>query len=283
MTVLDSETYKLSNGTVIPKLGFGTWQIPNGDVAYNAVKDALKVGYRHIDTARAYENEASVGKAIKDSGIFRDEIFVTTKLPAEIKTYEGAMASFEESLKQLDMDYVDLYIIHAPWPWNNIGKDEDAGNKEAWRALEDIYKSGRAKAIGVSNFAVHDLQNIMGGAEIKPMINQIQYYIGYTEPEITQFSQKNDIVVEAYSPLATGDMLKNAEIKQLADKYNVTPAQLALKFVLENGLVALPKATSLGHIENNADLGFSINDTDMKTLNAMKDPAPEHFHPESEK
>lgn len=277
MSVL-TDTFRLANGSQIPQVGFGTWQIPGGDTAYNAVANALKAGYRHIDTAKAYANESSVGKAIRDSGIPREEIFVTTKLPAEVKTYQGALDAFDTTMANLDVGYVDLYLIHAPWPWGEIGKDCDAGNLDVWRAMEKIYASGKAKAIGVSNFNSHDLQNVLNHAEVAPMVDQIQYYVGYTEPKITKFAQDHDMLVEAYSPLATGDMLTNEAIKEMANKYHVSAAQLALRFVLENGVLPLPKATSQAHITANAQLDFSIAASDMAKLNAMSDTAKNHEH-----
>lgn len=277
MSVL-TETFELANGVKIPKVGFGTWQTPAGDVAYQAVRNALKVGYRHIDTAKAYGNEADVGRAVRDSGIARDQIFVTSKLPAQSKTYDEAMADFESTFKKLDIDYVDLYLVHAPWPWSQIGKDCDEGNVEVWRAMQDIYASGRVKAIGVSNFNVHDLENVMADAKVKPMVNQIQYYVGFTEPKITEFAKKHNILVEAYSPLATGGLLRNEKMATLAKKYDVSVAQMALRFCLQNGILPLPKAVGEDHIENNAKLDFEISDADMVTLNNMPDTAPEHSH-----
>lgn len=277
MSIL-TETYLLSNGVKIPKVGFGTWQTPDGDTAYNAVANALKTGYRHIDTAKVYGNEASVGRAIKDSGIARETLFITTKCPAETKTYDEAIADFESSLERLGLDYVDLYLIHAPWSWREIGKSNDAGNKEVWRAFEDIYKSGRAKAIGISNFDVDDMTKLFATATIKPMVNQIQYYVGFTEPKITQFAQENGLLVEAYSPLATGHMLQNEEILAMAQKYQVSPAQIAIRFCLQNGVLPLPKATSQAHIEANAQLDFKLSAKDMAILNSLKDTATHFGH-----
>lgn len=270
MTVL-TETYKLSNGVAIPKVAFGTWQIPNGDATYNSVATALKNGYRHIDTAKAYGNEQSVGQAIRDSGIDRKEIFVTSKLPAEIKTYDGALKAFDETMAALDIDYLDLYIIHAPWPWNQIGKNCDQGNLDAWRAMEKIYASGRVRAIGVSNFAVRDLENLLPHAKVKPMVNQIQYYVGFTEPKITKYSEEHGILVEAYSPLATGRMLANDKVIAIANKYDVTPAQLAIRFCVENGVLPLPKAVTPAHIVSNKELDFTISAADMAALNDLQD------------
>lgn len=221
MSIL-TETFELPNGLQIPKVGFGTWQIPGGKTAYDAVSNALEIGYRHIDTAQAYNNESSVGKAVRDSGINREEIFVTSKLPAQIKTYDGALSAFDKTLNNLGLDYLDLYLIHAPWPWSQIGTDHDRDNVETWRAMEKILSSGRAKSIGVSNFNVHDLKNILENSTVAPMVNQIQYYVGYTEPKITSFSEENGILLEAYSPLATGDLVNNDQIKAMAAKYGVS-------------------------------------------------------------
>lgn len=270
MSVL-TETYKLSNGVEIPKVGFGTWQIPNGDPAYNSVAVALKNGYRHIDTAKAYGNEKSVGQAIRDSGIDRKEIFVTSKLPAQIKTHDGALQAFNQTMADLDIDYLDLYIIHAPWPWNEIGKNCDQGNLDVWQAMEEIYASGRVRAIGVSNFAVRDLENLLPHAKVKPMVNQIQYYVGFTEPKITKYSEEHGILVEAYSPLATGRMLANENVVKIAKKYNVTPAQLSIRFCIENGALPLPKSVTPAHIASNKELDFTISAADMAVLNDLND------------
>jgi Aldo/keto reductases, related to diketogulonate reductase len=205
-------------------------------------------------------------------------LFVTSKLPAHTKTYDGALADFETTMKNLDLDYLDLYLVHAPWPWNEIGANYDEGNVEVWRAMEKIYNSGRVKAIGVSNFNVHDLENVMKTATIKPMVDQIQYYIGFTEPKITNFAKENDILVEAYSPLATGGLLNNDDVKKIADKYNVSVPQLAIQFVIQNDVLPLPKAVHKEHIVANTKLDFEISAEDMKTLNAMPDAAPSHFH-----
>jgi len=272
-----TDTFEMYNGVKIPKVAFGTWQIPAAD-ARKAVSEAIETGYRHIDTALVYENETEVGQGIKDSGVKREDLFVTSKLPAHTKTYDGALADFETTMKNLDLDYLDLYLVHAPWPWNEIGKNCDEGNTEVWRAMEEIYKSGRVKAIGVSNFDVHDLENILKTATVKPMVDQIQYYIGFTEPKITEFAKKNDILVEAYSPLATGGLINNKDVLKIAEKYNVSVPQLAIEFVIQNDVLPLPKAVHKEHIVANTKLDFVISDEDMKTLNAMPDTAPSHFH-----
>ncbi|KRK72877.1 aldo/keto reductase [Lacticaseibacillus nasuensis] len=264
-----TDTYTLANGVTIPKVGFGTWQIPQSQ-AEEAVYNALTLGYRHIDTALAYQNEQGVGAGIKDAGIPREQIFVTTKLPAETKTYAGAKQDFETSLKNLGLDYVDLYLIHAPWPWAKRG-NYDQENKDVWRAMEEIYQSGRAKAIGISNFGVPEMKNIFAGATVKPMVNQIQYHVGYTENVITKFAKDNGLLVEAYSPLATGRLLQDPDLTAIAESYNVSIAQLAIKFCLQNGTLPLPKATHRDHAEINAQLDFTISDKDMAKLNSLEE------------
>lgn len=269
MSIL-TDNYELNNGIKIPKVGFGTWQIPGGQDTYDAVSMALKAGYRHIDTAKAYRNEKSVGEAILDSDVDRENVFVTSKLPAATKSYDGAIADFRSTMKALNLSYLDLYLIHAPWPWGERGSTNyDAANVEVWKAMQDIYASGQVKAIGVSNFNVHDLQNILDHADVKPMVDQIRYFVGYTEPQITQFAKDNGMLVEAYSPLATGGILENVDIKKIADKYGVSVAQLAIKFVLQNGVLPLPKATHQAHIKNNTQLGFEICPDDMAILNGL--------------
>ncbi|MFD1417909.1 aldo/keto reductase [Companilactobacillus keshanensis] len=277
MSIL-TEYYTLSNGVKIPKVGFGTWQIPDGKIAYDSVTSALDNGYRHIDTALAYGNEESVGKAIRDSGISRKDIFITSKLPGQTKTYKGTMDDFNTTMKNLDIDYLDLYIIHAPWPWTEIGKNCDKENRDIWKAMEEIYASKRVRAIGVSNFTVHDLENIKKVAKVQPMIDQIQYYVGFTEPKISTFAKENNILIEAYSPLATGGLIHNEQINQIAEKYQVSVPQLALRFVIQNGALPLPKATHVEHIIDNAKLDFEISTDDMKKLNEFPDTSDADHH-----
>ncbi|AUI72384.1 aldo/keto reductase [Companilactobacillus alimentarius] len=272
-----TDTFDIYNGVKIPKVAFGTWQIPASD-AKQAVHDAIDIGYRHIDTALAYANEKEVGEAVRDSGVKREDLFVTSKLPGQTKNYDDTLRDFDTTMKNLDIDYLDLYLVHAPWPWSEIGSNYDKQNQDVWRAMEKIYNSGRVKAIGVSNFNVHDLENVLKTATIKPMVDQIQYYIGYTEPKITKFAQDHDILVEAYSPLATGGLVNNQDILKIAQKYNVSVPQLAIQFVVQNGVLPLPKAVHKAHIEDNAKLDFEISAEDMKTLNVMPDTAPTHSH-----
>jgi len=262
--------FMLSNGVKIPAIGFGTWQIPDGKAAYESTLSALKSGYRHIDTALAYGNEVSVGKAIRDSGIDRSEIFITSKLPAEIKTYEGALQGFEKTMKNIGFDYIDLYLIHAPWPWNDKGADYTRENIIIWKAMEEIYKSGRTRAIGISNFSVSDINAIMATCTVKPMVNQIKLHIGHTQEEITQQCIRKDILVEGYSPLATGTILKNSAIAEIAGKYGKSVAQISIRYVLQKGALPLPKSTHPEYISHNLDVDFEISDEDMKFLDGLK-------------
>lgn len=265
-----TDTFELTNGVQIPKIGFGTWQTPPASTA-DAVADALAAGYRHIDTALVYGNENGVGTGIRQSGIEREKIFVTSKLPAETKSYQGTIDDFNRTLANLDLDYLDLYLVHAPQPWSQAGANYDQENLEVWRAMTDIYNAGQVKAIGVSNFNVHDLKNILDQGGIKPAVDQIQYYIGYTENDIVDFAKRNDILVEAYSPLATGALLRNSQLQAIADKYNVSLAQLAIQFCVQNEVLPLPKATHRAHIEANAALDFEISAADMADLRAATD------------
>ena len=197
------ETYTLSNGNQIPKIGFGTWLLKEGDECYNAVADALRLGYRHIDTARAYYNEASVGWAVRDSGIPREEIYLTSKLPAEAKDYDKALEEFETTMAEIGLDHLDLYLVHAPWPWDEIGKDCREENRQIWRAMEEFLASGRVKAIGVSNFGPEDLDSLLPACETKPMVNQIRWFIGLDPSDTVQKCAKHDIVVGPTPPSRT--------------------------------------------------------------------------------
>ena len=258
---------KLYNGNEIPDIGYGTWLIKNED-ACKCCLMALESGYRHIDTAQAYGNEVGVGEALKKTNLKRDDIYVTTKVQAEIKNYKDAKKSIDDSLKRLGLDYVDLILIHCPQPWALFrGKRRFfKENIEVWRALEEAYKEGKTKAIGVSNFLIDDLENIMNNCEIKPMANQILCHIGNTPMDVIKFCQENDIVVEAYSPIAHGRALNDKNIAKMAEKYGVSIAQLCIKYTLQLETVSLPKASSKEHIEDNMKLDFEISEEDMIEL-----------------
>ena len=237
------ETFALSNGDQIPKIGFGTWLLKEGDECYTAVADALRIGYRHIDTARAYHNEESVGRAVRDSGIPREDIYVTSKLPAEAKAYDKAVEEFETTMSQIGLDYLDLYLVHAPWPWNEIGKDCREENRQIWKAMEEFLASGRVKAIGVSNFEPDDLDSLLPACKTKPMVNQIRWFIGLDPSDTVAKCAEHDIVVEAYSPFAHGLIVNHPEIGDIAARYGVSAPQLCIRYLLQKGAVVLPKAT----------------------------------------
>ena len=261
------EKYTLSNGVEIPKLGLGTWFISDIDVV-QAVVEATKLGYRHIDTAQAYQNERGVGEGIRASGVKREDLFVTTKLAAEVKSYHEAVASIERSLETLGLDYIDLMIIHSPRPWMEFHKDDpySEGNREAWRALEEAYKAGKLRAIGVSNFEQADLENILSSCSVKPMVNQILAHISNTPKELIQYTQAQGILVEAYSPVAHGELLKNEEAAKIAGKYSVSIPQLSIRYTLQLGLLPLPKTANPVHMKENAKVDFVISDADMEVL-----------------
>ena len=260
--------FVLINSNKIPELAYGTWLIKNKD-ASNCVQMALAAGYRHIDTAQAYGNEVGVGEGIRDSGLKREDVYITTKIDASKKSYESAKKSIEGSLKDLGVDYIDLILIHCPQPWHLYGNKRRRffkENIEVWKAMEEAYKEGKLKAIGVSNFAVDDLENIINNCEIKPMVNQILCHIGRTPIDVIKFCQENGIVVESYSPIAHGAALKDHEIKAMADKYHVSVAQLCIKYTLQLDTISIPKASKKEHIEDNIKLDFTISDEDMETL-----------------
>lgn len=266
------ENYTLNNGVEIPKLALGTWFISDDD-SVNAVKSAIEIGYRHIDTAQAYQNENGVAEGVRASGVKREDLFITTKLAAEIKTYADATRSINESLQRMELDYLDLMIIHSPKPWAEYSKEDRyfEGNREAWRALEDAYKAGKLKAIGVSNFEIVDLKSLMETATVKPMVNQVLAHISNTPFELIQFCEENDILVEAYSPIGHGELFKNEEVKAMADKYGVTVPQLAIRYDLQLGLLPLPKTANPEHMKGNADVNFEISTEDMKALKEMEE------------
>lgn len=266
-----NENYKLSNGVEIPKLGLGTWLIDNDDVA-ESVEKAIKMGYRHIDTAQAYENESGVGAGIKASGVEREKIFVTTKIAAELKTYEEAAASIDKSLSDMGLDYIDMMIIHSPKPWTEFHNDDHylEGNRKVWRALEDAYNDGKLRAIGLSNFEKVDIENILESCSVKPMVNQILAHIGNTPAELIKYTQNEGILVEAYSPIGHGKLFNQDKVVEIAEKYDVSVPQLGIRYDLQLGLLPLPKSSNPDHIKSNAELDFTISDQDMEVLKSIE-------------
>lgn len=265
MTILN-ETYTLSNGVKIPKLGLGTWFIDD-DKAAQAVRAAVEIGYRNIDTAQAYGNERGVGEGIRTCGARREELFVSTKLAAEIKDYDEAVAAIDGSLEKLGLEYVDLMLIHSPQPWNDFrGGDYAEGNRQAWRALEDAHKAGKLRAIGVSNFEQPDLENILLGGTVIPHVNQLLVHAGNTPADLLAYCKDRNILVEAYSPIAHGEILNNADVAGMAEKYGVSVPQLCIRYTLQLDTVSLPKTANPDHMRANAQVDFVISDADMQTL-----------------
>lgn len=268
------ETFTFSNGLEIPAIGLGTWQM-SPEEAEQMTAYALNNGYIHIDTARTYGNEEGVGKGMKASGVNREDFFLTTKVSAFSKTYDEAKKDIEDSLTALDTEYLDLVIIHAPRPWDKMHSDGPIEklyfeeNLQVWRALEEAYEAGKVKAIGVSNFEIDDLVNLLENVKIKPMLNQIKYHIGFRDEQLVQYCQENDIIVEAYSPIGTGKLLNNPDIQTIADKYNKSTAQIAIRYCYQKSLVVLPKSVHEEYVDNNADLDFEILATDMDYLNRL--------------
>lgn len=266
------ETYTLSNGVHIPKLGLGTWFIPDNTAA-QAVRDAVQIGYRHFDTAQAYGNERGVGEGVRTCGLPREELFVTTKLAAEAKTYAEAAAAIDGSLNELGLDYIDLMLIHSPQPWAKVNQCEDRyvdGNRQAWRALEDAYKAGKLRAIGISNFEQQDIDSLLDRCTVAPMVNQLLIHVSNTPFDLIAYSQSKGMVVEAYSPVAHGEMLKNPEAKAMADRYGVTVPQLCIRYTLQLGTLPLPKTADPDHMRSNAQVDFVISDSDMEVLKGME-------------
>ncbi|WP_439818664.1 aldo/keto reductase [Weissella paramesenteroides] len=271
-----TDTFTLANGVEIPVVGFGTWQTPDGDVAYQSVLDALKAGYRHIDTAAAYGNEASVGRAIKDSGIPREELFITSKLWNDSHSYEAAKIALDKSLKLLGLDYLDLYLIHWPNPLINR-RNWDKANAEAWRYMEDAYTEGKIRAIGISNFQIEHLEALLKTATIRPMVNQLFINPSDLEKDIVAFNEAHDILTEAYSPLGTGSLLAVPEINDIAEKYGKSAAQVLIRWSLQHGFLPLPKSTHAERISQNADVfDFELTDAEVAALDQLEGVAGTH-------
>lgn len=267
-----TKTISLHNGVTVPQLGLGTWFIEDSKVA-DAVKAAAQLGYRHFDTAQAYGNERGVGEGVRTCGIAREELFVVSKVAAEYKTYEQAKESIDETLRKIGLDYLDMMIIHSPQPWDKVNQCDDRyveGNRAAWRALEEAYQAGKLRAIGVSNFQIGDLNSLMETCKVKPMVNQILLHISNTPLELVEFCQKNGIAVEAYSPIAHGEILHQPEIAAMAQKYGVSVPQLCIRYTLQLGAISLPKTANPDHMKTNAEVDFAISAEDMETLKHFK-------------
>ena len=269
-----NDVYKLSNGVGVPCIGFGTWQTPEGDVAVSSVENAIKAGYRHIDTAQVYGNEEGVGKGIRigiiDEGLTREDIFVTTKIWNDKHSYDLCKSSFDESLKRLGLDYVDMILIHWPNPAAFRDHWEEA-NAETWRAMEELYESGKVRSIGISNFRQHHIEALLKTAKIKPMVNQIRLCPGATQDELVAYCKGQGMILEAYSPLGTGQIFDVPEMKKLAEKYGKSIAQICVRFSLQMGFLPLPKSVHADRIKENLDVfDFELEDSDVKLIADLK-------------
>ena len=263
------DTYTLNNGVKIPIIGFGTWQTPDGDIEKHAVEVALNAGYRHIDTAAAYGNEKSVGQAIKNSGINRHDLFITTKLWNADHGYQSTKAAIDRSLQNLKVDYLDLYLIH--WPNPVAMRDHWAeANAESWRAMEEAVQAGKIRAIGVSNFRKRHLDELLKTAEIKPVVNQIMLNPSDLQPDVVKVNNKLGLLSEAYSPLGTGGLLGNETVKEIASEVGKSPAQVLIRWSLEHGFLPLPKSVHDKYIQANVEVfDFNLNSEQMNRLDNL--------------
>lgn len=256
--------FNLLNGVEIPNIGFGTSLIIEDECIQN-VKQALEVGYRHIDTAAAYNNEEYIGQAIKESNIPREEIFITSKVWKDSMGYENTIISFNNTIRKLGVNYIDLFLIH--WPSN---KDEKI-NIETWKALEELYEKGKVRAIGVSNFLKNHLQPILNNCKVQPMVNQLEYHPGLIRKETINFCKDNNIIIEAWAPLGKGKMLQNEQLIEIAKKYNKSVAQICIRWCLQNGVLPLPKSSNIERMKQNKEVfDFEISTEDMNNINNME-------------
>lgn len=265
------DTFTLNNGVQIPCIGFGMWQTPDGDVAVNSVLEALAAGYRHIDTAAGYQNEASVGKGIRESGVPRAEIFVTSKLGNNMHDYDNTMRAFEDSMSKLGLEYMDLYLVH--WPNPKMFRDRwQAANAGTWKAFEELYAQKRIRALGISNFMPHHIEELLKTATVKPAVNQIRLCPGETQKAAAACCAEHDILLEAYSPLGTGKIFDVPEMQAFAKKYGKTIAQICIRWSLQMGYLPLPKSVTPARIRENLDVfDFVLEDADVKAIAALTD------------
>ncbi|MGI6333151.1 MAG: aldo/keto reductase [Saccharofermentanales bacterium] len=265
-----TDNYTLTNGVKIPCVGFGTWQMPDDQVGVDAVLNAFEVGYRHVDTAQVYGNERSVGLAVKASGLAREDLFITSKLANNVRGFQETKAAFEATMQRLDLDYLDLFLIHWPNPTSFRDRWKEA-NAETWRAFEDLYRAGRIRAIGISNFHERHIRPLMETAEIAPMVNQIRLCPGDTQDEVVNFSRSMNMLLQAYSPLGAGKIFSIPEMQALAEKYGKSIAQIAIRWSLQRGYLPLPKSITPERIKENADVfDFVLEAADVQFIADLK-------------
>ena len=261
-----TDSYILTDGVRIPCIGFGTWQTPEGETAVSSVVSAIEAGYRHIDTAQGYRNEKSIGQAVKQGGVAREDLFITSKLDNSQHGYERTLAAFEESMKKLDMEYLDMFLIHWPNPiaFRDCWQEANAGT---WRAFEELYRAGRIRAIGISNFRPHHIEVLLETATVAPMVNQIRLCPGDTQDEVVNYCRDRNILLEAYSPLGVGEIFSVPEMKALAEKYGKSVAQICIRWSLQRGYLPLPKSVTPSRIRENGDVfDFSLDEADVRLI-----------------
>lgn len=265
-----TDSFTMNNGKTIPCIGYGTYKTSDEEV-YGAVLSAVKAGYRHIDTAAYYKNEEEIGRAIRECGVPREELFVTSKVWNTDRGYENTKRAFAESMERLGLKYLDLYLIHWPANKKQFGEEAKKINAETWRALEELYAEGKVRAIGLSNFLPHHIEELMETAKVKPMVDQIEFHPGWAQTEISEYCQKNDIVVEAWSPLGRRDALDNEALGEIGRKYGKKTAQVCIRWILQHGILPLPKTVNPGRMTQNADVfDFELTAEEMKTIDELK-------------
>lgn len=256
-------TTTLHNGVKMPWIGLGVFKVQDGEEVVSSIKAALEAGYRSIDTAAIYGNEEGVGQAIAEANVPREELFITTKVWNANHGYESTLQAFDDSMEKLGLDYLDLYLIH--WPLPSQGK-----YVETWKALEKLYKDGRIRAIGVSNFKIHHLEEIIANSEVKPMVNQVEYHPRFNQRELHEYCKKNGIQLEAWSPLMQGGLLDDPVLVEIAEKYNKSTAQVIIRWDLQTEVVTIPKSTKPHRIAENADVfDFELSQEDMDKINGL--------------
>lgn len=266
-----TDNFTMNNGRVIPCIGYGTYKTSDEEV-YNAVLSALKAGYRHIDTAAFYKNEEGIGRAIRDCGIAREELFITSKVWNTDRGYENTKRAFAATMERLGLAYLDLYLIHWPANKKQFGDEAEKINAETWKALEELYAEGKIRAIGLSNFLPHHIDELMKTAKVKPMVDQIEFHPGWAQLEVSEYCRKNDIVVEAWSPLGRKEVLDNEVLRDIGSKYGKSTAQICVRWVLQHGILPLPKTVNAKRMAENADVfDFELTGEEMKAIDELRD------------
>lgn len=275
-----NHTYTLNNGLAIPAIGFGTFRTPSGQETEQSVIDAIAAGYRLIDGAAIYQNERSVGDAIRKSGVSREELFITSKLWNTNKGYEETLAAFNQTLSDLQLEYLDLYLIH--WPVAKDSRDRwKEANAETWRAFEELHRQGKIKSLGVSNFLPHHLDALLATATIKPTVNQIELHPGFPQEEVVNYCKEHNIIVEAWAPFAAGHLMNHSEVVRIADKYQKTTAQICLRWIIQKGIVPLPKSVTPERITANLQVfDFEISAEDARVLDQITHDGGSGAHPD---